>query len=153
MARYEEQSENRGHKTVYYYYVVDDGWHLPYEVIEQINYRIRQSQKAALNKVIRQNRMHKGGWITKEVAEKYAAKSWVYRVLYSGQYIKEVRQFGQELQELYGLTECEAINIMNGRNVSDTIARYDRIKNMIPVRVNQQGICDDIAGEYLHKAI
>ena len=153
MTGYEEKSDDRGHKTVYYSYVVDDGWHLPYEVIEQINYRIRQSQKAALNKVIRQNRMHKGDWITKEVAERYAAKSWVYRVLYSGQYIGEVRRFGQELQELYGLTECEAINIMNGRNVSDTIARYDRIKNMIPVRVNQQDICDDIAGEYLHKAI
>ena len=153
MARYEEEPESYRNKTIYSYYVVDDGWKLPYEVIEDIDYTIFQTQQYYLNVVKRQNQLHHGDWLTWEVAEKYAAKSWIYRVLYCGQYIREVRKLGQELQESYGVTEMEAINILNEHNVADYVAKYHRIKNMIPLRINQQEICDNVVWEYLHKAI
>jgi hypothetical protein len=46
-----------------------------------------------------------------------------------------------ELQELYGVTELESINILFGYNVNDYVNRYYRMKNKIPNYVNQQEIC------------
>lgn len=142
-------NENSRVKTVFYTYVVDDGWHLPYEVIEEIEYRIEEAVSEALNKVEREHNRHKGDWLTSEVARKYAAKSWVYRILESNQYCGKVREIGEELQMLYGVTETEAINILFEHNVSDYLNKYFRIQHMLPDRVNQQEICDDVAYEYL----
>ncbi len=135
-------------RTVYDSYVIDDGWNLPYEVIEEIRFQIVESKKKAYMDVYRQNKQHKGEWLTEDVARKYAAKSWVYRVVYCNQYIREVRAIGEELQEKYGVTELEAINILWENNVSDYINKYYRIKNLIPRRVNQQEICDMVIEEY-----
>ena len=146
------REEERG-RTVYSSYVIDDGWNLPYEVIEEINYRISKSQAAAYREVCRQHIEHKGDWLTKEVAYKYAAKSWVYRVVYFNQYINEVREMGEELQEKYGVTEIEAINTLFEHNVDDYIYKYYRIKNLIPLKVNQQEICNNVLEEYIESRI
>lgn len=142
-------NENSRVKTVFYTYVVDDGWHLPYEVIDEIEYRIEEAVSEALKKVRKEHFRHKGDWLTAEVARKYAAKSWVYRVLESNQYCGKVREIGEELQKLYGVTEIEAINILFEHNVSDYLNKYFRIQHMLPDRVNQQEICDEVAYEYL----
>lgn len=143
-----EDRETEHGRTVYNSYVIDDGWNLPYEVIEEINLRIAHSQEEAYRDICRQNRQHKGDWLTKEVAYKYAAKSWVYRVIYCNQYIREVREISEELQKKYGVTELEAINILSGHNVSDYVHKYYRIKNLIPLRVDQQEICNRVIEEY-----
>lgn len=143
-----EDRETWSGRTVYNSYVIDDGWNLPNEVIEEINFRIAQSQRKAYRDICRQKRQHKGDWLTKEVAYEYAAKSWVYRVFYRNQYIREVRKIGEELQEKYGVTELEAINILSEHNVDVYINKYYRIKNLIPLRVNQQEICDMVVEEY-----
>ena len=38
---------------------------------------------------------------------------------------------------------------MNERNVADYLNKYYRIQHKIPLNVNEQAICDDIAYEYL----
>jgi hypothetical protein len=55
---------------------------------------------------------------------------------YSNQYIGKVKEIGEELRRLYGLTELEARNILFERNVSEYVNKYDRIRNLIPLGVN-----------------
>jgi len=145
--------EDCGYRTVYRSYVIDDGWHLPQEVVEAIDLRIQTARKDAYKMVCLENSRHRGGWLDFEVARKYSAMSWVWRVLEGGQYIGKVRELGEELQREYGVTELEAINILNGYNVYDYVNKYERIRNRIPIAVDEQEICNDVAGEYLGVAM
>ncbi len=138
-----------GGRLVIRTYVIDDGWKLPYEVIEEIDFRIARSKKDAYDEVVRQNKMHRGKWLTAKVAREFAAKSWVYRVLNGEQYTGMVREYGEELQREYGVTELEAINILFERNVSDYVRNYTRIKNLQPLNINEQTICDEVVSEYM----
>jgi hypothetical protein len=130
-------------------YVIDDGWSLPYEVIEEIEYRIAEAKSVAYKRVCDEHNRHRGDWLTAEVAGLYAAKSWIYRVYEGGQYCGKVREIGTELQERYGVTEIEAINILFEHNVSDYVNRYYRIKNRISDNVDEQRICDEVIAPYL----
>lgn len=141
--------EKTNTRTVFNSYVVDDGWNLPYEVIEEIEFRIAEAKSIATERVEKAHQQHKGMWLTSDVARKYAAKSWIYRVIESNQYCGKVREIGEELQHLYGVTELEAINILFENNVDDYVNKYYRIQHLIPNYVNQQNICDEIANEYL----
>ena len=116
-------------------YVVDDGWNLPYEEIEENELQVVEPELKAYEDVQKLNRNHQGFWLTDEVARKYAAKSWIYRVQNGNQYIGKVREIGEELRRLYGVTEIEARNILFERNVSDYVNKYDRIRNLIPIGV------------------
>ena len=60
---------------------------------------------------------------------------------------------GEELQKEYGVTELEAINILNENNVDDYLNKYYRIQHRIPDYVNAQAICDDMAYDYLEMAM
>lgn len=115
--------------------VVDDGWNLPYEEIEENELQVVEPELKAYEDVHKLNRNHQGFWLTDEVARKYAAKSWIYRVQNGNQYIGKVREIGEELRRLYGVTEIEARNILFERNVSDYVNKYDRIRNLIPIGV------------------
>ena len=141
--------ENRGYRTIYKSSVIDDGWHLPQEVIETIELKVQMAWKDAYRQVCYENSRHRGAWIDADIARQYAAKSWIWRVISDGQYVGKVREIGEELQREYGVTEIEAINIMNERNVADYLNKYYRIQHKIPLNVNEQAICDDIAYEYL----
>ena len=135
--------------TQYKSYIIDDGWNLPYEVIEEIEYRISEAKADAYRRVCEEHNRHKGGWLTAEIARKYAAKSWIYRVAEENQFRGKVREIAKELQELYRVTEFESINILFEHHVDDYVNRYYRMKNRIPNYVNQQGICDEVVQEYL----
>ena len=141
--------ESMSNRTVYNTYVIDDGWNLPYEVIEEIDLRIANSRRMVYEEVLRQHAQHKGEWLTAEIACEYGAKAWVYRVLSGNQCIGKLREFGKELQERYGVTEIEAINILFERNVADYVNKYYRMQHLIPRRIDQQEICDTVAQEYL----
>lgn len=145
--------EDKGCRTIYKSYVIDDGWNLPKEIVEAIDLRVQMAWKDAYRRVCYENSRHKGAWLDADVARSYAAKSWIWRVLSDGQYIGKVREIGEELQREYGVTELEAINIMNEHNVSDYINKYYCIQHGIPLSVNTQQICDDIVHEYLSVAI
>lgn len=93
--------------TQYKSYIIDDGWNLPYEVIEEIEYRISEAKADAYRRVCEEHNRHKGGWLTAEIARKYAAKLWIYRVAEENQFRGKVREIAKELQELYGVTEFD----------------------------------------------
>ena len=137
-------------KTVVNSYVIDDGWKLPREVIEEIEFSIERSHKEKEELAIRLKNEHKGGWLTLKAAKAYASRAMVYRAIYHGEYVGELRKLGEELQEKYGVTELEAINILFEKNVDDYIAKYRRIKNLeICGGRTDQEICDEIAQRYL----
>lgn len=140
-------------RTLYKSYVIDDGWHLPQEVVEAIDLRVQAAYEDAYRDVCREHDRHRGAWLTAEAVRSFFARSWVWRVIYEGQYIGMVREIGEELRREYGVTELEAINIMNGNNVEDYLNKYHRIQNRIPVNVNAQAICDELIFEYLELAM
>ena len=138
---------------IFHPYIIDDGWNLPTEVVEEIEYKVKESCKTAYQRVCREYEEHRGKWLTLDVAEKYEAKSWIFRVMEDNRYAGMVRVIGEELQREYGVTELEAINIMNGCHVQDYVYKYYRIRNKIPVCVNEQAICNEVAEAYLRTAI
>lgn len=145
--------EAMGCKTIYNRYVIDDGWKLPVEVVEDIELRVQMAWKDAYKKVCREHKLHQGDWLTEDVARKIEAKSWIYRELYDYQYVAEVRKMGQELQKQYGVTELEAINILNGLYIKEYVNKYYRIKHRIPLAVNEQAICDEVVDDYMAMAM
>ena len=148
-----EDREGGSCRTAYRSYVIDDGWHLPTEIVEAIDLQIQKTLKQRYREICREHDLHRGDWLTADAAGKYEAKSWIYRVWYDNQYIGEVREIGEELQKEYGVTELEAINILNGRNVADYVNKYYRMQHRIPLAVDQQAICDEVAHEYLAAAM
>ena len=84
-----------------------------------------------------QYRRHKGDWLTYEVAAAYRKKA---EVLGYGNNELTVERFSlyEELQEKYGLTQLEAVNILNGRCIIDYVEKYQRIKNLIPLKVDMK---------------
>lgn len=135
-------------KTKFIVRIEDDGWNLPVEVIEAIEYHVVLAKKAALRKVLLEHRNHQGEWLTKASARHYQERALVYQITEHGQNCGELRKLGKELQKKYGVTELEAINILNGRNVSDYIAKYYRIKHMIPDYVDEHDIAEMIASNF-----
>lgn len=74
---------------------------------------------------------HHGQWLTSE-----AVKEYQLRAAKPGNNIQDMGQrrlLRIELQEKYGLLEIEAINILNGRNVSQYLDKYNRMQNNIPL--------------------
>ncbi len=138
----------KGYEPIITSYVIDDGWNLPVEVVERIDLKIQESYLQEMRRLKTLHNEHKGDWLTMDVARKYEAKSWIYRVLYDYQNIHQVREIERELQELYGVTELEAVNILNGHNVKDYVEKYHRIQYLIPAAINAQEICDDLVDEY-----
>jgi len=130
-------------------YIEDDGWNLPVEISEEIEYRVQETVIASLQDVARQRTLHKGDYITKAIVEKYQAKAWLFLVMNGYQYTGMVRALGKELQEKYGVTELEAINILNDQNVDDYLNKYNRIKNLIPNIINEHVLREEIRDEYL----
>ena len=128
-------------------YVIDDGWNAPtgepQEVFEEITIRLMKAYKDAYRDICREHDRHKGRYITSKIADYYEKRSRIYRFIYDNQYIHQVRELGEELQEKYGVTELEAINILNGRNIVDYVNKYYRIQNRIPLNINCEEIIED----------
>ena len=140
--------EQNSTRTICKSYIVDDGWNLPEEVIEVIDLRIEHAWEWALRIAEQRRSSHKGDWLTLDVANKYRQLAAPFLAFYDGQNIKTVRELGKELQDKYGVTELESINILNGYHIHDYVEKYYRIMNCIPDGVDQQGICDDVVLEY-----
>lgn len=138
-------------KTLVRSYVVDDGWNLPKEIIETIDFRIAEAKSEALWRVRYAHDHHRGKWIDADAVRKYQAKSWIFREYEGNQYCGMVRKIGEELQEEYGVTETEAFNILleKNTNVKDYLAKYYNIEHLIPACVDEQRICDAVVRDYL----
>ena len=75
---------------------------------------------------------HKGEWLTIEAAKEYYKRACEISNS-SKDDAGQFRKLRIEFQERYGLTELEAINILNGYYASDYVNKYYRIKNLIPL--------------------
>lgn len=84
-----------------------------------------------------QSRRHQGDWLTYDAAASYRKKA---EALGYGNSELTGERFSlyKELQEKYGVTQLEAINILNGRCISDYVEKYQRIKNLIPLKVDKK---------------
>lgn len=82
----------------------------------------------AQQRIDEENANHKGEWLTAEVCERYREEAASINE-YDPQDVLRHREMRLELQETYGLTEIEAINILNGNNISDYLLKYRRIMN------------------------
>ena len=132
--------------------VIDDGWHLPKEITEVIDLKIKEAWETAVKCAERHRDKHQGKWLTMEVAKRYRQLAAPFLAFYDGQYIKTVRELGRELQDIYGVTEIEAINILNGYHIKDYVEKYYRIMNCIPEGFDSQCMCDRLSEEYMHSA-
>ena len=75
-----------------------------------------------------ENANHQGEWLTAEVCDKYREMATEINE-FDPQDVRRHRELRWKLQEEYGLTEVEAINILNGNNISDYLLKYRRIMN------------------------
>jgi len=125
-------------KQTYNRYVIDDGWSedMPKEVIETVDLRPQMTKEEALELVIKEHNNHKGAWIDENTVRLYRKQAKWFLSIMGYQYIGAVRELGEELQEKYGVTEEEAINILRGYHLKDYVNKYYRIKNLIPLNVD-----------------
>ena len=79
-----------------------------------------------------ENAQHTGEWITKEACEEYHLAA-MKASSSDPQDIDKRRELRFELQSKYGLTEIEAINILNGNNVTDYLNKYQRVMTRTPL--------------------
>ena len=69
-----------------------------------------------------ENANHRGEWLTQDVCERYREEAASINE-FDPQDVRRHRELRIELQETYGLTEIEAINILNGNNISDYLIK------------------------------
>ena len=79
-----------------------------------------------------ENAQHTGEWLTKESCDEYHALAMKANGS-DPQDIEKRRELRIELQEKYGLTEIEDINILNGNNVTDYLNKYNRVMTRTPL--------------------
>ncbi len=140
--------ESTSRRIIYKIYVIDDGWNVPQEVIEEIEFRVEESWTQSIGHMKKLRDSHRGGWLTLEDARRYHCIAKPFLAFYDGQYIKTVRRLGRELITKYGVTELEAINILNGYHLKDYVDKYYRIRHLIPSGFDGQQICDRILAEH-----
>lgn len=83
-------------RTIFKSYNIDGGWNLPKEVVEVIAMKVELAWKQVYKRVCREHDRHQGKWIDEEICRKYYTKSLVWRVWYSGQYIRKAREIGED---------------------------------------------------------
>lgn len=67
-------------------------------------------------------------WLDSDTASRYYKK-----YMETNRDAASQKRLSDELRKIYGVTDIEAINIVNGRNVGDYINKYERIKTRTPV--------------------
>ena len=138
-------------RSIYQRYVIDDGWNLPKEEVKIIDLEVKRSWDEAVKEAEYLKAKHKGEWLTMEVAKKYRQLAAPFVAFYDRQNIETVRELTEELKDIYGITELEAINILNGYHIRDYVEKYYRIENCIPEGFDPQRICNRIYREYARR--
>ena len=86
-----------------------------------------------MERLINEQRKHKGQWLTKEVVDYYYEQAQKCSSNNS-QDIGQRRQLRKELQERFGLLEIEAVNILSGVHGAFYVEKYNRIRNCTPLK-------------------
>ena len=79
---------------------------------------------------------HKGKFLTAEAVKEYQQRALKLHGTNS-QMTGERRKLCEQLMDEYSVTELEAINIVNGRDSSDYIAKYERIRTQTSLRIKK----------------
>lgn len=79
---------------------------------------------------------HKGKWLTMEAVEEY--QRLASKLTDSNMLAGERRKLCMQLMEEYGVTELEAINILNGNRASDYVTKYERIRTQTPLMIKKE---------------
>lgn len=86
-----------------------------------------------MERLINEQRKHKGQWLTKEAVDYYYEQAQKCSGNDS-QDIGQRRQLRKELQERFGLLEIEAVNILSGVHGAFYVEKYNRIRNCTPLK-------------------
>ncbi|MBR2038370.1 MAG: hypothetical protein IKA09_11695 [Lachnospiraceae bacterium] len=86
-----------------------------------------------MERLINEQRKHKGQWLTKEAVDYYYEQAQKCSGNDS-QDIEQRRQLRKELQERFGLLEIEAVNILSGVHGAFYVEKYNRIRNCTPLK-------------------
>lgn len=99
-----------------------------------------RTQKDADKHVKEQNEWHGSHgykWITQEIAEDYYGRMTVQSAQNAD--VTSLRYtLCCELKTIYGVTETEAVNILNGYHINDYVAKYKRIATMTPIQLQRE---------------
>ena len=93
---------------------------------EKDNPRLKKAQERVKWQYI----THAGKWLDADAVSKYQKEAEQFPAELGD--VGGRRELRIKLQEEYGVTEIEAVNILNGYNVQDYLAKYERIRNKIP---------------------
>ena len=86
-----------------------------------------------MERLLNEQRKHKGQWLTKEAVDYYYEQAQKCSSNNS-QDIGQRRQLRKELQERFGLLEIEAVNILSGVHGAFYVEKYNRIRNCTPLK-------------------
>ncbi|MBQ8279061.1 MAG: hypothetical protein IJZ23_04395 [Roseburia sp.] len=80
---------------------------------------------------------HKGKWLTEEAVREYQKRA---KAIFGAERecVRERRTLCVQLMQDYGITELEAINILNGYRANDYIAKYERIRTQTPLDIKTE---------------
>ena len=95
-------------------------------------YMAKEKIDRAQMRIDEEHAQHRGEWLTQEVCDQYRLEAEQINE-FDPQDVRRHREMRLELQQKYGLTEVEAINILNGNNISDYLLKYRRIMNREPI--------------------
>ena len=90
------------------------------------------STNKEMKRLIHERQKHKGEWLTIEAVDYYYNQAQKC-TCNTSEDVGQRRQLRKELQERYGLLEIEAVNILGGVHGAFYVAKYDRIRNGIPL--------------------
>lgn len=92
----------------------------------------KEKEDRAQKRIDEEHAMHKGEWLTKEICLKYKEEAQSINE-FDSQDVRKHKELRMELQERYGLTQIEAINILNGNNIADYVNKYNRVMMRQPL--------------------
>ena len=79
---------------------------------------------------------HKGKWLTMDAVHEYQKKAKELEGT-DGQMTGERFRLCRQMMDEYGVTEIEAINILNGYHTADYVNKYHRIRYQIPLSIKE----------------
>ena len=92
----------------------------------------KSKEERAREWVRKQHDEHKGLWLAAAACEEFQKRA-KYCAGNDGSDIGMRRALRKEFQEMYGLLEIEAINILSGYHVSDYLRKYYMIEHQLTV--------------------
>ena len=100
------------------------------------NVRMASKQEKYMEWLQNELKHHKGKWLTYEVVASYRKRA--LNLNYGNKnLVGERRKLCHELMEEYGVTELEAFNILNGYGGQDYVSKYERIRTLTPLIVEE----------------